>query len=211
MSPCTGGGQSDKPPIVIHDRRRIDPVTLQPRHPDPDTEEHPGRGTVLEQPDTAGTLEKQIAERTADLQRLKAEYDNYRKRTQRERSQLREATVAEVLTGLVPVLDDLDRAREHGELTGPLRAIANTLTSHLTGLGIESFGTPGELFDPTRHEAVAHQESPDVDRPTCSQIVRPGYRLGQRLLRPAQVTVSAPTPAQDRGAEPSGPADPEPG
>ncbi|PBC69969.1 molecular chaperone GrpE [Streptomyces sp. TLI_235] len=211
MSPRTGGGQGDKPPIVIHDRRRIDPVTLQPRQPDPDTEEHPGHGTVLGQPDRAAKLEKQLAERTADLQRLKAEYDNYRKRTQRERAQIREATVAEVLAGLVPVLDDLDRAREHGELTGGLQAIANTLISHVTGLGIESFGTPGEPFDPTRHDAVAHQESPDVDRPTCTEIVRPGYRLGQRLLRPAQVTVTAPSLAEDRGAEPSGPALPEPG
>ncbi|UQX04530.1 nucleotide exchange factor GrpE [Streptomyces sp. RerS4] len=137
-------------------------------------------------------LRSRLAERTADLQRLKAEYDNYRKRVRRDRLALREIAVANVLGGLLPVLDAIDQAREHGDVDAGLRAVADVLETQLATLGLQEVGVPGEPFDPTRHEAISYQRSRDVDQPTCTTVLRPGYRVGQHLLRPAQVTVSEP-------------------
>lgn len=145
--------------------------------------------------DPAATPEARLAECTADLQRLKAEYDNYRKRVRRDRLAVREIAVANVLTALLPVLDAIDRAREYDEADDGLRAVADLLETQLAGLGLQSVGAQGELFDPTRHEALAHQPSGEVseiDQPVCTAVLRPGYRVGQHLLRPAQVVVGAP-------------------
>ncbi|MFC0551675.1 nucleotide exchange factor GrpE [Planotetraspora thailandica] len=144
-------------------------------------------------------LEAELAERTADVQRVKAEYDNYRKRVQRDRLAVREAALANVLRGLLPVLDAIARARELGEVRGGFQLVAEALEDELSALGLESFGEPGEGFDPTLHEALIHAHSTEVDRPTCSEILAAGYRIGDRLLRPAYVRViEPPTPAGGR-------------
>jgi molecular chaperone GrpE len=137
-------------------------------------------------------LRTELEERTRDLQRVTAEYANYRKRVVRDSAVARNDGIAEVLGVLLPVLDDLDRAREHGDLTGPFGAVADQLTAGLTKFGLTPFGTKGDAFDPTRHEAVAHRTSADVSEPSCVSVMRRGYLLGDRLLRPAMVEVADP-------------------
>ena len=152
--------------------------------------------------------EQQLAERTADLQRVTAEYANYRKRVERDRAAVREQAVANVLSGLVPVLDDIGRAREHEELVGGFKSVAESLEAAVTKLGLESFGEDGEPFDPKVHEALMHSYSPDVTEPTCIKILQPGYRVGERILRPARVEVAEPDEA-GAAAEPDGPGSAE--
>jgi molecular chaperone GrpE len=147
---------------------------------------------------------EQLAERTADLQRVTAEYANYRKRVERDRQAVREQAVANVLSGLLPVLDDIGRAREHGELVGGFKSVAESLEAAVTKLGLDSFGENGEPFDPKVHEALMHSYSTDVTEPTCVQILQPGYRVGERILRPARVAVAEP-------GEPEGPDGPDDG
>jgi molecular chaperone GrpE len=137
-------------------------------------------------------LRTELDERTRDLQRVTAEYANYRKRVDRDRSVASEQTTGSVLTGLLPVLDDIDRAREHGDLNGPFATVAETLGATVGKLGLVGFGEKGDPFDPTRHEAVAHLTSADVTEPTCVEVMRRGYTLGERLLRPALVAVADP-------------------
>jgi molecular chaperone GrpE len=137
-------------------------------------------------------LRAELEERTRDLQRVTAEYANYRKRVDRDRGLAAEQTTGAVLAALLPVLDDLDRARDHGDLVGPFGAVAEQLTATLTKLGLTPFGEKGDPFDPTRHEAVAHSTSPEVAEPTCIDVMRRGYLLGDRLLRPAMVAVADP-------------------
>jgi molecular chaperone GrpE len=153
-------------------------------------------------------LEALLEERTGDLQRMKAEFDNYRKRVERDRTLMAEQSVAAVLAHLLPVLDDIDRAREHEELTGGFKSVAEGIEASLVKLGLERFGDRGEPFDPLIHEAVTHQHSADVSAPTCVAVLRPGYRFAERLLRPAMVAVAEPAePAEP--AAPAGPADAE--
>ncbi|MFG1949802.1 nucleotide exchange factor GrpE [Micromonospora sp. NPDC048830] len=137
-------------------------------------------------------LRAELDERTRDLQRVTAEYANYRKRVDRDRSLVQEQATGSVLAALLPILDDLDRAREHGDLVGPFGTVAEQLTTALGKFGLTAFGEQGDPFDPTRHEAVAHQTSADVTEPTCVQVMRRGYQLGERLLRPAMVAVADP-------------------
>jgi molecular chaperone GrpE len=141
----------------------------------------------------------ELAERTADLQRVKAEFDNYRKRVQRDRLAVREIALSNVLRGLLPVLDAIARARELGEVRGGFQQVANALETQLAALGLETFGEPGDVFDPERHEALFHAYSTGVDQATCSQILACGYRVGDNLLRPAQVTVTEPPTPTGRG------------
>ncbi|GAB3866822.1 nucleotide exchange factor GrpE [Dactylosporangium cerinum] len=137
-------------------------------------------------------LRTDLDERTRDLQRVTAEYANYRKRVDRDRALVVEQASGNVLGALLPVLDDLDRAREHGDLVGPFGAVAEQLTAALTKFGLTVFGSKGDPFDPTRHEAVAHLTSAEVTEPTCIDVMRRGYLLGERLLRPALVAVADP-------------------
>ncbi|MEV4753834.1 nucleotide exchange factor GrpE [Micromonospora sp. NPDC049559] len=137
-------------------------------------------------------LRAELDERTRDLQRVSAEYANYRKRVDRDRGLVAEQTTGSVLAALLPILDDLDRAREHGDLVGPFGTVAEQLTGVVTKLGLTAFGEKGDPFDPTRHEAVAHLTSADVTEPTCVDVMRRGYLLGERLLRPALVAVADP-------------------
>ncbi|WP_410810497.1 nucleotide exchange factor GrpE [Micromonospora sp. 067-2] len=138
------------------------------------------------------SLRAEMDERTRDLQRVSAEYANYRKRVDRDRSLVQEQATGSVLAALLPILDDLDRAREHGDLVGPFGTVAEQLTTALGKFGLNAFGEQGDPFDPTRHEAVAHQTSDEVSEPTCVQVMRRGYQLGERLLRPALVAVADP-------------------
>lgn len=138
------------------------------------------------------TLRRDLGELTRDLQRMTAEYANYRKRVERDRTLAGEQATAGVVTQLLPVLDDLDRARDHGDLVGPFGAVADQLVATLTKFGVTPFGEPGDAFDPTVHEAVSHTSSPDVSETTCVEVMRRGYLLGDRLLRAALVGVADP-------------------
>jgi molecular chaperone GrpE len=138
------------------------------------------------------TLRSELEERTKDLQRVTAEYANYRKRVDRDRLAVVEQATGAVLMGLLPVLDDIDRARAHGDLTGAFASVAEQLHNSLTKLGLTPFGEVGDVFDPTWHEAVMHTTSVDVTEPTCVEVLRKGYALGDRLLRAAMVAVADP-------------------
>jgi molecular chaperone GrpE len=138
------------------------------------------------------TLRGDLGELTRDLQRVTAEYANYRKRVERDRTLAGEQATASVLTQLLPALDDLDRARDHGDLVGPFGSVADQLVATLTKFGLTPFGEPGDAFDPTVHEAVSHTSSPDVTETTCIEVMRRGYLLGDRLLRAALVGVADP-------------------
>lgn len=138
--------------------------------------------------DSTGGLQAQLDERTADLQRVSAEFANYRRRMDRERTAGIEAARAGVLSELLPVIDDLDRAREHGDLTdGPLKAFADKMVTVLASQGVEAFGEEGDAFDPNVHEAV--QDESDGGEPVLGTVLRKGFRMGERTLRSAMVIV----------------------
>ena len=137
----------------------------------------------------ADTISSELAERTADLQRLTAEYANYRRRVERDRKSAIDGAKAAVAAELLPVLDDLDRARAHGDLeSGPLKSVADKLTDALRKTGLEEFGASGEAFDPALHEAVQHEG--EGHNPVLGLVMRKGYRFGDRVLRPAMVGVT---------------------
>ena len=129
---------------------------------------------------------------TADLQRLQAEYANYRKRVERDRAVASEIAVAVVLSELLSTLDDIDRAAQHGELTGGFKSVADQLIATTTKLGLEKYGTDGDEFDPQIHEALMHETSAEVKVATASKILQPGYKFKERVLRPARVSVTDP-------------------
>ena len=136
-----------------------------------------------------------VATLTSDLQRLQAEYANYRKRVERDRAVAHESAVGAVLTELLALLDDVDRAEQHGELSGGFKAVADQLNSITSRIGLEKYGTEGEAFDPQIHEALMHEESAEVLVPTASKILQPGYKYKERILRPARVSVTDPAGA----------------
>ncbi|MFB7181801.1 nucleotide exchange factor GrpE [Streptomyces sp. NPDC056257] len=146
---------------------------------------------LLAQLDQARTA---LSERTADLQRLQAEYQNYRRRVERDRITVKEIAVASLLTELLPTLDDIGRAREHGELVGGFKSVAESLETVAAKMGLQQFGKEGEPFDPTIHEALMHSYAPDITEDTCVAILQPGYRIGERTIRPARVAVAEPQP-----------------
>ena len=143
--------------------------------------------------DAPGQETDPVASLTADLQRLQAEYANYRKRVERDRSVAHELAIGSVLTELLATLDDIDRASQHGELTGGFKAVADQLASLTNRFGLEKYGTDGEAFDPQIHEALMHDTSADVAVATASKILQPGYKYKDRILRPARVAVTEPT------------------
>ena len=180
--------------VVIRDKRRLDPVTGEPRHaaPEPPSEQEqdiPKADALL------------LEERTRDLQRVQAEFANYRKRVERDRVALAESAVGGALVGLLPILDDIDRARAHGDLTGAFKAVADQLEAVLGKLGLAAFGEVGDPFDPSIHEAVMHDESSEVSEPTATTVLRRGYMHGDRLLRPAMVGVSDPAGEPEASAD----------
>ncbi|MFC4589039.1 nucleotide exchange factor GrpE [Sphaerisporangium corydalis] len=207
-SPNSG---SEHEGLVIRDNRRIDPETGEVREGVAKAADQPAA-----RPDDglAADLAAQLAERTADLQRLQAEYSNYRKRIERDRVVVRELAVAGALTELLPVLDDIGRARDHGELTGGFAKVSEALESAVGKLGLTTYGTKGDPFDPTVHEALMHSYSSEVTVPTCVEILQPGYQIGDRILRPARVAVAEPEEpatlsASEAGEAGEASADPE--
>ncbi|MFE2311433.1 nucleotide exchange factor GrpE [Streptomyces sp. NPDC059411] len=162
---------------------------------------------LLAQLDQARTA---LNERTTDLQRLQAEYQNYRRRVERDRIAVKEIAVAALLTELLPTLDDIGRAREHGELVGGFKSVAESLETAAAKMGLQQFGKEGEPFDPTIHEALMHSYAPDVTEDTCVAILQPGYRIGERTIRPARVAVAEPQPGaapKSEAAEADTPSD----
>jgi molecular chaperone GrpE len=138
-----------------------------------------------------------VAALTDDLKRLQAEYVNYKRRVDRDRDLVRQNAVFSVLSALLPVLDDLDRAREHGELEGGFKAVADSLERIVAAQGLVKFGKRGDEFDPRYHEALMHSHPPDVTTTTCQDIVTAGYQIGERVVRPARVSVVDPEPAAE--------------
>lgn len=145
--------------------------------------------------DEPGQEADPVATLTADLQRLQAEYANYRKRVERDRAVAYESAIGSVLIELLALLDDVDRAEQHGELSGGFKAVADQLNSITSRIGLEKYGTEGEAFDPQIHEALMHDESADVVVPTASKILQLGYKYKERILRPARVAVTDPAGA----------------
>ena len=178
----------------VTDKRRVDPDSGEVRQPvspagapDPLLQEAVEAALV----DVEVTeVESKLAELTTDLQRVHAEYANYRKRVERDRELIRQTAVGGVLGELLSVLDDIDRAREHGELDGAFKSVGESLETTVTRLGLERFGAAGEPFDPNVHEALTHEASDEVSEPTVVAVYQPGYRYADRVLRPARVAVA---------------------
>jgi len=196
---------------VVRDKRRIDPETGQPRVPagaatQASTDEQPTPPQPTAEDAPAASSDGQAApltpdvdlaaERLRDLQRLQAEYVNYRRRVERDRDVARDTAVSGVLEQLLPVLDDVHLARQHGDLEGtPFAAIADKLEAVLGRFGLARFGESGEPFDPAVHEALMHTQAelPEgTEGPTVVQVLQPGYRAGERVLRAARVSVADP-------------------
>ncbi|HEX3898982.1 MAG TPA: nucleotide exchange factor GrpE [Mycobacteriales bacterium] len=190
-------GEGDAP--VVRDKRRFDP-TGERRSDIADPLVLPAIGDPAA---GAAPSDDLAAELTADLQRLQAEYANYRRRVERDRQAIGEAALASVMVGLLPVLDDIDRARAHGEVEGGFALVADGLDATLVKLGLSRFGDAGEPFDPTVHEALTHGLSTEVSEPVCAEIYQPGYRVGERVLRPARVAVLEPDTDTPAPAEPT--------
>jgi molecular chaperone GrpE len=138
----------------------------------------------------SGAVAEQVAVLTADLQRVHAEYSNYRKRVERDRELVRERAVESALVELLPILDDIGRARDHDELVGGFRSVGEALEAVVVRLGLSPFGAVGEPFDPTRHEALMREEREGVTEPTVVTILQVGYEMGGRVVRPARVSVA---------------------
>jgi molecular chaperone GrpE len=208
----SGAGESEQhEPVVIRDKRRVNPFGTAgeagtvPPSPPTGNERANERGNEQgpdgsQESEEVRVLTTQLEERTADLQRLKAEYDNYRRRADRDRQAGADQAAAKVLSGLLATLDDIDRAAEHGDLTGPFQAVATGLLTTLTSVGLERYGQAGDPFDPQVHEALVHTFQPGLEGPTCVEIYRSGYRYAGRVLRPAQVVVAEP-PAPEESAD----------
>jgi molecular chaperone GrpE len=178
-------------PVTVTDKRRIDPETGEIR----DHATAPAPSGPAPEP-AAAPASEEVAELKSTLQRVKAEYDNYRKRALRDQQLVAERTKAAVVTQLLPVLDDLDRARSHGDLeSGPLKSVADKLATALEGLGLSGFGDEGDEFDPSLHEAVQHEG--EGTHPIVGTVMRRGYRVGDQVVRHALVGVVDTVPEED--------------
>src|SRR3954469_23088908 len=203
MSEPQGG---EEPRVVIRDKRRIDPTSGEVRAPagEQPAGAPPGaRGEQMSEQDTpeatqaaaqtgGGDLSRQLAERTEDLQRVTAEYANYRRRVDRDRSLVVDQAAERFAAQLFPMVDDIERARDHGDLTGAFKVVADRVLGLLDGLGVAAFGVAGDAFDPSLHEAVMHDTSSEVAVPTATTVLRQGFRRGDRVLRTAMVAVTDP-------------------
>jgi len=178
---------------TVRDRRRIDPETLEVREPQ-ETAAPAAKASADPIIDEMAALRAGLAERTGDLQRLQAEYINYKRRVDRDREISRINGIESVLKDFLSVLDDIRSAREHEELSGGFRAVAEEVERIAAKYGLESYGTKGDPFDPHIHEALLHAHADGIDGPTCVEILQPGYRLRDKVLRPARVAVAEPEP-----------------
>ena len=175
--------------VKITDKRKLDPETGTPRQ---ETGEESSADDGQVESGTTPDLDA-VAELTGDLQRLQAEFANYRKRIERDRELVREQVIAGTLSELLPVLDDIGRAREHGDLDGAFKSVGEALESTVNRLGLKAFGVAGDAFDPTRHEAISHEHSDEVETATCANVFQPGYEFAGRIVRPAIVSVVDPS------------------
>jgi molecular chaperone GrpE len=192
-------------PVTVTDKRRIDPETGEireqatgpaPRGPAPEAT----AAGAAQRADASGSDSEEADELRSTLQRVKAEYDNYRKRALRDQQLAAERTKVAVVTQLLPVLDDLDRARSHGDLeSGPLKSVADKLATALEGLGLSGFGDEGDEFDPGLHEAVQHEG--EGTHPIVGAVMRRGYRVGDQVVRHALVGVVDTVPEADVAAD----------
>jgi molecular chaperone GrpE len=201
-------------PVTVTDKRRIDPETgeIRPRARGAgESQQATGPAPSGPAPEAAAagaahgadaSAFDEVAELKSTLQRVKAEYDNYRKRALRDQQLVAERTKAAVVTQLLPVLDDLDRARSHGDLeSGPLKSVADKLATAFEGLGLSGFGDEGDEFDPSLHEAVQHEG--EGTHPIIGSVMRRGYRVGDQVLRHALVGVVDTVPEADETADTS--------
>jgi molecular chaperone GrpE len=178
--------------VKITDKRKLDPETGAPRTPSGEQE------TPVSEQEVPSDLVVEldpVAELTADLQRLQAEFANYRKRVERDRETTRDLVVSNTLADLLPVIDDIGRARTHGELEGAFKSVGEALETTVSRLGLKPFGAPGDEFDPTKHEAISHEYSAEVSTSTCMNVFQPGYEFNGRIIRAAIVSVADPQPA----------------
>lgn len=200
-SDAAGTGPADEP--IVRDRRRIDPDTGEARAGSQEDSKNVGESVTDEElakllqdamSDSApGSDSASESEHLADLKRVQAEYANYRKRVDRDRFVARDLAVAEVITGILPILDDLDLAHAHGDLEGtPLEIVAKKIRTLFDRYGLVKVGEVGDPFDPNLHEAIAQLPNKGVTVDTIADVILPGYLLGERLLRPAKVAVSVP-------------------
>ena len=206
MTEPGGSAPQEEPRVVIRDKRRIDPTSGEVRAPagEQPAGAPPGaRGDQMSEQETPaatqaaaqtgdGDLTRQLAERTEDLQRVTAEYANYRRRVDRDRSLVVDQAAERFAAQLFPIVDDIERARDHDELTGGFKLVADRILGLLDGLGVEPFGVAGDPFDPSAHEAVIHDTSSEVSVPTATTVLRQGFRRGDRVLRTAMVAVTDP-------------------
>ena len=177
--------------IKVTDKRRIDPETGEIRAG------APAPAAASDEPTEVSDLAAELtAELTADLQRITAEYANYRKRVDRDRDLIKDLAIVTVLEQLLPLLDDIDRAKEHQELTGGFAAVADNLTKVVERFKLVPTGAVGDEFNPTEHEALQVIESTDFTVPSVATVLRKGYRCGEKLIRPAQVVVAEPITVQ---------------
>jgi molecular chaperone GrpE len=206
----TGAGRSSgverpTPGFTFANKRKISPDGTPVARPEPDSAAESAAdspavaaaGQSAEEVDAMLRAADQVAaERLSDLQRLQAEYANYRKRVERDRGLARDLTIATVVESLLPVLDDIHLARQHGDLeSGPFASIAEKLESILAKYGVERFGEPGAAFDPEVHDALMHVDeelAEGTDTTTVVGVLQPGYRIGERVIRPARVSVADP-------------------
>ena len=223
-TPGNGENGEETEGPVIRDNRRIDPETYQVREP---KSEDKGKGDAEESteadaeeslvPDTPEDLvseainaDERVIELTNDIKRVQAEYSNYRKRVERDRVAVQEAAAAKVLNEFLPILDDVGRAREHEELTGGFKAVGESLETVVTKLGLEKYGEKGDEFDPNVHEALTLVPAPNISVQTVIEVFQPGYRIDEKILRPARVVVGDPvdeTAATEESSESEAPSE----
>ena len=173
--------------VKISDKRRIDPQTGQPRD-----ESAAAQNSGDASKEVSENSSDKVSELTADLQRITAEYANYRKRVDRDRELIRDMSTSVALEQLIPILDDISRAREHGDLTGTFSTVADALSIVTKRLGLVEFGKVDEDFDPSIHEALSTMEDESVDSQKVGTVAQVGYKVGDRIIRPARVVVKQP-------------------
>lgn len=231
QGPHVGDNERESGRPTVRDRRRIDPKTYEVRDPDaqatqaesgPAGQSAPADQVAADQraadaqapsderaDQLAAEVEKlkgELADRTTDLKRVQAEYVNYKRRVDRDRDLARAGGIESVLRDLLGVLDSIRAAREHDELTGGFKGVADELEKLAARYGLEPFGEPGDAFDPRIHEALMHARAEGITGPTAVTILQPGYKIKDRVVRPARVAVAEPEeatePATEAGSEP---------